>query len=175
MATFFWAGAFFGDFLICFVFFSAFLETGFFPGLTAYFALGTDFSLFTAGLVSSTLIDSAGTDFGAGVLVFSDALAFSFSSWSFCRSFCLNSSFSFFCCSLSSFYFLSFSYFSFLAFSLLSLLLWSLSRALFCLYWFFFKSLCFSKACLETPYFFMIFSFYSLRSSLNLITLSLYS
>ena len=43
--------AFLGAFLICLVFFSAFLATGFLATFGAYLAFEADFSLLTAGLV----------------------------------------------------------------------------------------------------------------------------
>lgn len=43
--------AFLGAFLICLVFFSAFLAAGFLATLGVYLALEADFSLLTAGLV----------------------------------------------------------------------------------------------------------------------------
>lgn len=76
--TFFGAGgkaaAFFGAFLICLVFFSAFLA-GFIVTFEVYLGLETDFSLLTAGFVSSTLTDSTGADFEAAGLAFSDNFA----------------------------------------------------------------------------------------------------
>lgn len=72
------AAAFLGAFLICLVFFSAFLAAGFLAALTVSLPFEADFSLFTAGLVYSTLTDSTGADFGVAGLAFSDDFAFYF-------------------------------------------------------------------------------------------------